>query len=433
MVKTTRSRITAIAAMTAAALALAGCGGSDPAESDGEVGGEIGYSYWGSPARAEKVDTVIDLFEEANDGARVSGDVADYTAYVERLTVRAAGGGLSCLIGTQSTFATPYASQGVLRPIDDLIDSGEIDTSGFTDDTVTAGQIDGEQFIVPTGIFVRLLGYNEALVEASGAGAPSDDFTWEEYTEWLRAVQAGLPEGTYASEIEAVNMFSLTSYVVAHDQKMFDGETIAFDRELLADWFQMWLDLTDEGVTVPPSLIPDQFGALELAPMAVGVAASATRDIPHLFINETVLKGAGQDTKVKAVSMPVEAGVDSANIVGINGISIPDSCDNVATAAAFADFFTNNVDAGLAFQSDNGVVANADVQEALLADAETPEGVKQNITILQGLLEREDTATTTYPSTLNSLSTELRRVYEDLAFGQSTVDEAVEAFFAAGE
>jgi multiple sugar transport system substrate-binding protein len=430
---TRRSTVAAIAAISATALALSACGGSQGSASDGTVGGEIGYSYWGSPARAEKVDAVIDLFEAAEPDASVTGDVADYTAYVERLTVRAAGGGLSCLIGTQSTFATPYATQGVLRPLDDLIESGELDTSGLPADVVEAGQIDGEQYIMPTAVFLRLLGYNEQLIEQSGAPAPSNDFTWEEYVAWLRTVQAGLPAGTYAAEIEAVNMFSLTSWVVAHDQQMFDGDEIAFDRELLVEWFELWLQLGEEGVTVPPSTIADHFGALELTPMATGIAASATRDIPHLYINELALQGAGQDTRVKAVSMPVEPGVESANILGINGISMPTTCDNVATAAAFADFFANDVEAGVAFQSDNGIVANTDAQAALLADASTPEGVKQNITILQGLVDSGDTATTTYPASLNSLTAELRRAYEDAAFGRVTVDQAVDAFFAAGE
>ncbi len=433
MSTTRRSTVAAIAAISATALALSACGGSQGSASDGTVGGEIGYSYWGSPARAEKVDAVIDLFEAAEPDASVTGDVADYTAYVERLTVRAAGGGLSCLIGTQSTFATPYATQGVLRPLDDLIESGELDTSGLPADVVEAGQIDGEQYIMPTAVFLRLLGYNEQLIEQSGAPAPSNDFTWEEYVAWLRTVQAGLPAGTYAAEIEAVNMFSLTSWVVAHDQQMFDGDEIAFDRELLVEWFELWLQLGEEGVTVPPSTIADHFGALELTPMATGIAASATRDIPHLYINELALQGAGQDTRVKAVSMPVEPGVESANILGINGISMPTTCDNVATAAAFADFFANDVEAGVAFQSDNGIVANTDAQAALLADASTPEGVKQNITILQGLVDSGDTATTTYPASLNSLTAELRRAYEDAAFGRVTVDQAVDAFFAAGE
>jgi multiple sugar transport system substrate-binding protein len=421
------------AALVSAALVLTACGGSGSAESTGEVGGSIDYSFWGSPARAEKVGQVIDLFSTEYSEATVGTDVADYTAYVERLTVRAAGDGLACVIGTQSTFAAPYAQQGVLRPLDDLVDDGTIAVDGFADDVLAAGQIDGEQYIVPTGVFVRLLGYNEAMVAASGAPAPSEDFTWEQYGDWLREVQAGLPEGTYASELEAVNMFSFTSWVIGHGEAMFDGDALAFDKELMVDWFDFWLSLTDDGVTVPPSMIADQFGALELAPMALGVAASGTRDIPHLYINEQVLKGAGQDTRVLQVGMPSEDADQPANVIGINGLSIPQSCDNVATAGAFSNFFANDPGAALAFQSDNGVVANTAGQDALLADAATPEGVKQNVTILRGLTDAGEIATTTYPASLASLTSELRRTYEDVAFGRASVQESVDAFFESAE
>ncbi|MGO2749529.1 MAG: ABC transporter substrate-binding protein [Pseudoclavibacter sp.] len=422
-----------LAVLAVAGLSLAACSGAEVIESDGQINGEIDYSYWGSPARGEKVNSIITDFEEQFPGATVQGDVSDYQAYVERMTVRAAGGGLSCLIGTQSTFATRYAEQDILRPLDDLIASGEIDVSAIPEEVLAAGQVNGEQFIIPTGNFVRLLAYNEQLVQESGAPAPADDLTWEEYGTWLREVQAGLPEGTYASEIEGANMFALTSWVVAHGEEMFDGEQLGFERELLAEWFQFWLDLTADGATVPPSAIPEQFGALELTPLATGSAASGTRDIPHLFITETALAGAGQDTRVLPVNMPTQSPDTPANILGVNGISMPTTCDNVATAAAFANFFTNDVDAGLAFQSDNGIVTNPEVQEALLADPETPPGVKQNVTIFQDLTERGDLANTSYPTGLSSLTNELTRLYQDVAFGSLSVDEAVDAFYEASE
>jgi multiple sugar transport system substrate-binding protein len=417
------------------AVALTGCGGGEGggAAADGEIAGEISYAFWGNPARAEKVDEVIGLFEAEYPEASVAPEVADYLAYVERLTVRAAGNDLACATGTQSTFLAQYAENGALRPLDDLIESGQIDVSDIPEDVLAAGQVDGTQYMLPTGTFVRLLAYNADLVAQTGAAEPTDDLTWEEYGDWLREVQDGLPDGVYATENEGGLMFTFMSWVAGHGGTFVEDGKLAFDKETLADYFQFWLDLTDEGVAIPAASIPDQLAALELTPMATGIAASGTRDIPHLYITEQALAGNGKGTAVPSVSMPSEDADQSANVLGSNGISIPESCDNVATAAAWIDFFANDTDAALAFQSDNGILSNTAAQDALLEDADTPEGVKQNVTILQGLTESGDLTTTSYPAGLPTLTTELQRLYQQAAFGEMSVDEAVDAFFTAAE
>jgi multiple sugar transport system substrate-binding protein len=425
------SAVVATVAVGALALTACGGGGSDPAPT-GAIEGEISYSFWGSPTRAEKVESIIGLFETEYPDASVSAEVAEYLAYVERLTVRAAGDDLACATGMQSTFFAGYAQNGVLRELDDVIESGQIDTSDIPDDVMAAGQIDGKQYMIPTGTFVRLLAYNEELVSAAGVSAPDDDMNWEDWADWLHDLQGGLPAGVYAAENEGGTMFTLTSWVVGHGETMFDEDGLAFSKETLADFFQYWIDLAEDGVAVPPASIPEQNGALELTPIALGKTATGTRDIPHLFIMEQALAGNGQPSAVKAVSMPSESD-DSANVLGSNGISIPENCDNVATAAAFTDFFANDPEAGLAFQSDNGIVTNTAVQDALLEDPETPEGVKRNITTLRTLTESGDLTTSTYPEGLATLTTELLRLYQSAAFGEISVDDAVDEFFTSAE
>lgn len=408
---------------------LAACGGGGEATGGAEASGPIEYSYWGTPARAEKVGAVIDLFHAEQDDVAVTGEVADYVAYIERLTVRAAGGDLACATGTQSTFLAQYAQQGAFQPLEPYIENGLIDTSGIPEDVMAAGQIDGVQYMIPTGTFLRLLTYNTALVEQAGAEPPAQDMTWQEYGQWLRDLQAGLPDGVYASELEGANLFTLYSWVTGHGAQMFDGEELGFDKELLAQWFQFWLDLSDDGATVPPAMIADQFGALELTPMAVGVAASGTRDIPHMYITEQALVGAGQQTTIVSTANPSQDPGRSSNVLGSNGISIAANCANGGAAAVFIDFFANDVDAAIAFQSDNGILTNEAAQEAILQDPGTPDGVRQNVTILRDYTQAGDVTTITYPAGVSILSTELRRLYEDVAFGRSTVAQAVDTFF----
>ena len=64
--------MTRIPVAVAATLAVAGCGGgsSGSAATSGTVQGAITYSFWGSPARAEKVNKVIALYQQKTPGVR---------------------------------------------------------------------------------------------------------------------------------------------------------------------------------------------------------------------------------------------------------------------------------------------------------------------------------------------------------------------------
>jgi multiple sugar transport system substrate-binding protein len=427
-------RIAGLALITSVALALTACSSgtssSSPAPS-GEASGAITYAFWGSPERADKVNTVIQGFEKKYPKIKVTPNITDYNSYIEKLTVQAAGGTLSCALGTQSTFLSTYASKNTLMPLDDLISSGQIKTSNIPKNVLGAGKIDGKQYMIPTGTFARVVGYNKAELERVGAPMPSTNMTWEKYASWLKAVQKKLPQGEYASEVEGPTMFSLTSWVVGHGKTMFKGNKLGFDKSLLKEWFDYWISLTKAGVTIPASDIQKQTGTVELAPMSIGEAVIGTRDIPQLAVTATALKGAGKPSDIAYVPMPSEKGGRPATILGSNGISIPANCKNPAAAAAFINFFENDKQANLDFQSDNGVLTNTAAQKALLADSTIPESVKQSVTILSSLTKSGELANTTYPDGLTTLTTELTRDYEAAAFGQMSTDAAVDAFFSA--
>ncbi len=423
-----------IAAIAVGALALTACTGAGSSNASGKVEGTIGYGFWGNPGRGDKVAAVTNLFSTKYPDVKVEAEVADYLAYIERLTVRAAGNELPCATAMQSTFLAQYANNEVLRPLDDLIESGQIDTTDIPADVLESGKIDGKQYMIPTGTFVRLMAYNADMVSAAGIKPPTDDMTWEDYAKWLADLQPALPAGVFAGEDNGGLLFTLSSWVVGHGGEVFtEDNKLGFDKKMLADYFQYWLDLRRAGVIVPPEKIPEQNGALELTPMALGTAVSGTRDVPHIYITEQALAKAGLPGNVEAVSVPSENPEKSANILGANGISIPESCDNVPTAAAWINFFSNDVDAALAFQSDNGILTNTKAQEAVLAKAEIPEGVKQNVTIFRELTEAGDLSTSRYPSGLNTVTNELLRLYQAAAFGEMSVDAAVDAFFVSAE
>lgn len=401
---------------------------SAAARADG-VSGTIEYGYWGNAKRTQQSEAVMKAFTEANPQANVHGIVAEYQAYIERLTVQAASGQLPCVTQAQSTFLATYASRGVLQPLDDLVKSGAIDVSGIPAAVLETGKFDGKLYMIPTGTFVRLMVYNDALVKKYGVTEPPAKMTYDEYKGWVTEAQKKLPKGVYAVEADGSLNFTLDSWVTGHGKAISVDGKLGFDQAFFKEYLQFWKDLNDAGAVVPADRLDEQFGAFELRPLAKGTALSANRDIPQVVPTEDALNAAKIPNDLRFHSNPVAEGVKSGNVPGANGLSISASCDNVPTAASFINFFSNDPKAAVAYQSANGVVVSDGQRKTLTDDKQTPAAVRRSLKVLADLVATDNLAASTYPSGYQGIQTPLRRAYEAVMLNGQDPDAAAAEFF----
>ena len=235
-------------------------------------------------------------------------------------------------------------------------------------------------------------------------------------------------EGVYAAENEGALLFTLYSWIAGHGQPFFKDGGLGFSPDLLASYFDHWEELRLAGAALPGDRLDEQFGALELQPLARGVALSGTRDIPQIVQARQTLANANLPSDIQFVRNPTVPGVKSGNAPGANGLSISANCTNVPTAAAFLNFFSNAPKAAIAFQSANGVVVSKPGQEALLSDANTPDTVRASLLTLAGLVKDNDIAPATYPPGYQALQSILRRAYEGVALKGQKTDQAAAQF-----
>jgi multiple sugar transport system substrate-binding protein len=313
--------------------------------------------------------------------------------------------------------------------LDDLVAEGAIDVSGIPAAILDTGRIDDQLYMLPTGTFLRLIAYNAAMAEQNDIPPPPERGSFDQYKQWLLDAQKKLPEGTYAGENEGGNLFTLYSWVAGHGRKFFEQGSLAFEPEILAGYFEFWEELRRAGATIPADRLDEQFGAMEVTSLARGQALSATRDIPQIVQVAQTLANAGKPAEIEFVRNPIVEGARSGNVPGTNGLSISASCENVPTAAAYLNFFGNDPDAAIAFQSANGVVASRAGQEALLKSPDTPAPVRRSLETLSEVVAADDIAPASYPPGYQTLPALLRRTYENVALnGQSPKDAAVRFF-----
>jgi multiple sugar transport system substrate-binding protein len=427
-----------VAMMVTGALALGGCAGGSggPAEPTADLGaveGEIQYAWWGGTGRNEKTQAVIDLYEAANTGVTVKGTTSEYNAYWENASVQAAGGNLPCVPQMQNRLMADYADRGALRPLDDLVESGVIDVSNIPESVIDSGRgKDGNLYMIPYGAAFGALLVNQTQVEAAGESVPADGYDWDDLTEWLTA----LTDTTGAPSIDLFggNDDQLEAWVRSAGGNLYNEEGgLGFDRDTLVDFWNYSEDLREAGITISAERGSELLGVpLEQQPFSQGTQPSFFWPANGLSSAQATIEGVAPGTQLTAVVMPSgEAG--PGNALWLSGLAISKDCDNVATAASFIDFFVNDEEAALVYASDNGANTNTANLEALLDSADIPDTRKTELELYSYLTDA-DIAPVVYGKGYQSVFLDaLTRYYQQVTFGELTVEEAADAFIAEAE
>lgn len=419
-----------IALSAVGALALTSCGSEEaPAASDGEVAGEIQYAWWGGPARNEKTQAVIDLYEEENSEVQVDGTTGEFAAYWENASVQASGGNLACVPQMQNRTMADYGDRGALRPLDDLVESGQIDVSNIPESILESGRgSDGNLYMIPFGAAFASLLVNETMVEEAGLELPPEGYDWEWLAEWLTELSAETDApavGIVGDQIDVAEV-----WIRSHGESLYEDGEIAFTEETVLDFWEYSNELRDAGASISAEQASEQAGIpLEQTPFTQG-------DQSTLFWPANGLASAqetiGEEAELAAYPMPV--GPDGAgNAFFLSGLSISENCENVASAASFIDFFVNDEEAALAYGADNGATVHEENLQALIDSDETSDAKLAELELYQQVVEQDVEPTIYGQGYAGTFQDALSRYYEQTSFDQITLEEAAEQFYQEAE
>ncbi|MBP2437641.1 ABC transporter substrate-binding protein [Microbacterium amylolyticum] len=255
MRSTTHGRAAAALTFTAAsALILAGCGGDSgvPGGNDGGGGGDAGngdveirFSWWGSDARHEATQQLIDLFEEKNPGITVIPDYTDWGGYWDKLATSVAGNDAPDVITHEERFISDYATRGVITDMSQL----SIDTSEIPEAVLGTGQIDGAQYGIPTGVNAYTIVADPVLFEEAGVDWPDDSsWTWADFVDIAGHLSEGLGAGSWGVQDIGFNEAGLNVLARQKGESLYNEDgTIGASAETIAEFFQLGHNLQDNG------------------------------------------------------------------------------------------------------------------------------------------------------------------------------------------
>ena len=423
-----------IAATAAAAVLLTSCSGTSgntpDAAGKGEVTGAIGVTWWGGDQRNKLTNEVADMFVKEHPGVTIDRQSADWAGYWTKLNVQAAGKSLPCVVQLQGRQLNDYTKNNVLIPLDPMIDAGTIAISDIPKAVVDAGRgTDGKVYFLPYGVAYDAVGINTALAQQAGVDVPAEGYNWDDFVSFLTKAQPSLPEGTatIGSEGGVPNFF--IGWAQANGKTLFakDGK-LGFSKEDLTGYWNMWEKLRKANVTMPPDKFAEQ-GGLDQGYLATGQMMTDTIPGNLLAVASKTLAGTKSDQSLTTIPYPSGPN-GSGNPLYPSGLAIAKSCQNVPTAAAFINYFTNDPAAGKVFAADNGAPSNTKVLDAQLADASLSATKKHELELYKQIVASDPPIIVFPPKYQAMFEASFRRNYDEVAFGRMTVTQAVDKFFS---
>ena len=108
------------------------------------------FTWWGSDARHERTQQVIDLFQKEHPNITVKGEFKDWNGYWDSLATTVAANDAPDIIQMDELYLASYAERGALLDLGTA--SKYLPTGDFDTNALGTGQIGGKQYALPVGL-----------------------------------------------------------------------------------------------------------------------------------------------------------------------------------------------------------------------------------------------------------------------------------------
>jgi multiple sugar transport system substrate-binding protein len=374
----------------------------------------IRLMWWGSANRNERTLKVIELFTTDNPGIAVEGESAGWDDYWTRLATQTAGGNAPDVMQMDYRYIFEYARRGVLAPLDDAIANGTLDLSGFSEDAIGSGKVDGKTYGISLGANSSTMIVNRQAFEEAGVALPERGITWEQYAERTaelteKAGKRGFYGSSDAGGLEPV----FEAWLRQRGKALYDAEgKLGFEAADAAEWFAMWQAMRDSGACVPADLQAlDQLN-IETAMVSLGHAAvsfaHSNQIVGYQGINQAPLvmvpyPTGGPDSKPGQYRKP------SMFFSAYANTGVP------AESAKFINYFINDPAATEVLGVERGVPESAAVREALSNTLD--ELGKAQIDYIESLGDLAGPLPPPPPAGAGEIQFALKRINEEIGFG----------------
>lgn len=244
-----------------------------------DSGGEdLEVNWWGDQSKHDRRSEYVQDFEEEKD-VPTSVTYSGWSGYWDKLATTVSGGNTPDVLLMSSRYLRQYAGSGALMELDDK----DIDLDSFEEEGLDTGRLDGKLYGIPTGVNAQVMAYNEDLLEDTGVSFdPEKRLTWDEFADLQLEISEQLPDGKYGGTNNIGTLEFLQYFVRDNGETLYDDEdgksSLGFSEETLADWFNYWFNLQqDGGTSTAGETASSSAGEYEQQPISKGDAVFSSR------------------------------------------------------------------------------------------------------------------------------------------------------------
>jgi multiple sugar transport system substrate-binding protein len=202
---------------------------------------------------------------------------------------------------------------------------------------------------------------------------------------------------------------------------------VAFKQETLVDFWNMWESMRKAGLTTTAQEKAAEAPQTEQSFIAQGKVLVDNKPGNQLGQAQGALSGAKSGQQLTTVALPSGSG-GSGTVLFTSGFSIPKSCNNQATAAAYINFWVNDHEANALFASNNGADTNQKELQAQIADPKLDPAVKHMLQLFQQIVTKNP-PTVLYPAGYQAnFETEFTRAYQQISLNGADVNQTAKSF-----
>ena len=352
-----------------------------PAETEGPAPVSIRAAWWGGTERNDLYNALIDAFVAEFPHVTVTREPIGWGDYFERLAIQVAGGNAPDFMGIGGGIDADYINRGILAPLDGFIADGVIDISGWPEETLAMGRgPSGSQYMLMMGVGSTSAFINEGLFNELGIDLPDLQWSWDD----VRSIGLQFRE---AFDARGENRsWLMTNWIAAFSpfshyaqgrtgQRAWtvDGQ-MNFDEQIVADWFNMFIEFTELGI-VPDAATNVEFAGATLEDSLF--AQSRLGVISYVPVNQFAAHvNTFPDKEMSIIRFPsVSAGGDLSTIgAGASwAIAANSPPENQLAAAQLLNFWLNTETGLNYFRLDQGIPANTNAMAAVMPHLTEPQ------------------------------------------------------------
>jgi multiple sugar transport system substrate-binding protein len=370
--------------------------------------------WWGNTNRNERTAKVIELFTAANPGIAVEGESAGWDDYWTRLATQTAGGNAPDVMQMDYRYIFEYARRGVLHPLDEAVAAGDIDLSGFSEDAIAGGKVDGKIYGISLGANSSTMIVNTQAFEEAGVELPERGISWDDYAKRMAELteKAG-KRSFYGSSDGGGDEPTFELWLRQRGKALYDSEgKLGFDAADAGEWYAMWQAMRDSGACPPADLQALDQLTIETSMLTLGHAATAFNHSNQIVgfqaINEAPLIMLPKPTGGPG-SKPGQYLKPSMFFSAYANTGVP------AESAKFVSYFINDPAATETLGVERGVPESAAVREALTNTLD--ELGKAQIEYIEGLGDLAGPLPPPPPAGAGEIQFVLKRINEEVGFG----------------